>query len=423
MGIRDAWRALWARPETKASAAGPAIALQLLGRPIWTSRDYEQAARESYCRNPIAYAAIRRVSMSVAGVRAYVAAADGEEIESHPLLTLLRRPNKRSSWRALTEAVIASRMIAGNAYVERVDGVRDVLELHHLRSDRVKIVLSANGDPARYEYTASGRTVTYEAETPRGSQILHLREFNPINDVYGLSPVDPAAYDIDTHTAAQGWNKAMLDNQARPSGALVFNGPEGQTSLSDDQFRRLKDQIEDNYSGAKNAGRPMLLEGGLDWKEMGLSPKDMEFLEGQHNAARNIARVFGVPPMLLGIPGDATYSNYQEANSAFWRDTVIPMTEDYLEELSAWLGPLFGGVTIKADWDQCPALTPERDALWKRVNDSDFLTLDEKRAAVGYEPVEGGDVILVPGSDVPLSMAGGVSGGPEPTSADQLADA
>lgn len=423
MGLRDAWRALWRPAEQKASATGPAIALQLLGRPRWTERDYEQAARESYCRNSIAYAAMRRVAMSVASVPMYIAAADGEEIPDHPLGKILRRPNARTSWRALTEAVVTSRMIAGNAYVERVDGVKGVLELHNLRPDRMRVALGSNGDPIRYEYTVGGRVVNFEAEGPRGSRVLHLRNFNPINDVYGLSPVDPAAYDIDTHTSAMGWNKAMLDNQARPSGALVFNGPEGQTSLSDEQYRRLKNQIEDNYAGAQNAGRPMLLEGGLDWKEMGMSPKDMEFLEGQHNAARNIARVFGVPPVLLGIPGDATYSNYQEANSAFWRDTVMPLAQDYLDELSAWLAPFYDGVTITADWDQVAALTPERDALWKRVNESDFLTLDEKRAAVGYEPVTGGDVILVPGSDVPLNMAGGVEGGPEPDSDDDLADA
>jgi HK97 family phage portal protein len=76
--------------------------------------------------------------------------------------------------------------------------------------------------------------------------------------------------------------------------------------LSEAQFGRLKSELEVTYSGSRNAGRPLLLEFGLDWKAMSLSPKDMDFLQAKHAAAREIALAFGVPPMLLGIPGDNT---------------------------------------------------------------------------------------------------------------------
>jgi HK97 family phage portal protein len=95
--------------------------------------------------------------------------------------------------------------------------------------------------------------------------------------------------------------------------------------LSEDQFERLKRELEDSYQGKANAGRPLVLEGGLDWKPMSLSPKDMEHIEAKHVAAREIALAFGVPPMLLGIPGDNTYANYAEANRTFWRQTVLPL--------------------------------------------------------------------------------------------------
>ena len=83
--------------------------------------------------------------------------------------------------------------------------------------------------------------------------------------------------------------------------------------------------MEQSFQGARNAGRPLLLEGGLDWKAMSLSPRDMDFIELKHAAAREIALAMGVPPMLLGIPGDNTYANYQEANRSFWRQTVLPL--------------------------------------------------------------------------------------------------
>ena len=113
--------------------------------------------------------------------------------------------------------------------------------------------------------------------------VLHIRLFNPLDDYYGMSPLEAAARSIDTHNAASAWNKAMLDNAARPSGALVFAASDGH--LTTEQFDRLKSELESNYQGAANAGRPMVLEGGLDWKEMGFSPKDMEFIEAK-NAQR-----------------------------------------------------------------------------------------------------------------------------------------
>ena len=181
------------------------------------------------------------------------------------------------------------------------------------------------------------------------------------------------------------------DNAARPCGALVYSGPEGSV-LSDSQFERLKRELEDTYQGAANAGRPLLLEGGLDWKAMSLSPKDMDFMEAKHTAAREIALAFGVPPMLLGLPGDHTYSNSQEANRVFWRQTVLPVATRIGCALAQWLAPVFGAnLRLAIDTDRIDALAADRAALWGRVTAAPFLTINEKREAVGYSPIAGGD--------------------------------
>jgi HK97 family phage portal protein len=133
----------------------------------------------------------------------------------------------------------------------------------------------------------------------------------------------------------------------------------------------------------------MVLEGGLDWKPMSLTPKDMEFIATKHVAAREIALAFGVPPMLLGIPGDNTFANYAEANRTFWRQTVLPLVQRSAEALTNWLRPAFGkDVRLGFDSDAIEALSTEREALWARVGAADFITRDEKRAAVGYAPLE-----------------------------------
>ena len=266
-----------------------------------------------------------------------------------------------------------------------------VRELYALRPDRMKVVPGADGWAEAYDYTVGGRSVRFDQLGVAVPPILHLTFFHPLDDHYGLAPIEAAAVALDTHNAAARWNKALLDNAARPSGALVYAGPEG-TVLSDTQFDRLKRELDDTYQGAANAGRPLLLEGGLDWKAMSLTPKDMDFLEAKHTAAREIALAFGVPPMLLGIPGDNTYANYQEANRVFFRQTVLPLAARIGTSLAQWLAPQFGdGIRVAIDTDRIDALAADRAALWERVSDAAFLTLNEKREAVGYAPVEGGD--------------------------------
>ncbi len=196
--------------------------------------------------------------------------------------------------------------------------------------------------------------------------------------------MQPAAMAMDVHNSASRWSKALLDNAARPSGAIVYKGHEGQGSLSNDQYDRLVSEMESHHQGARNAGRPMLLEGGLDWKPMGFSPSDMEFQKTKEAAAREIALAFGVPPMLLGIPGDATYANYQEANRAFYRLTVLPLASRVTAAVGTWLTQHTGeALQLKPDLDQVPALAPEREAHWTRIAGADFLSEAEKRAMLG----------------------------------------
>ena len=255
----------------------------------------------------------------------------------------------------------------------------------------MKVIAGFDGWAEAYEYTAGGRSVRFDQTASATPPILHLTFFHPLDDHYGLAPIEAAAVAVDTHNAAARWNKALLDNAARPSGALVYSGPEGAV-LSDQQFDRLKRELTETYQGAVNAGRPLLLEGGLDWKAMSLSPKDMDFLEAKHTAAREIALAFGVPPMLLGIPGDNTFSNYQEANRVFWRQTVLPLVSRVGVSLVQWLDTA-ENLRAVVDTDRIDALASDRAALWDRVVKADFITLNEKREAVGYAPIDGGDRI------------------------------
>jgi len=370
--------------EAKASRAGPLIAFSSQGRPVWSPRGYAGFAREGFIANPIAHRAVRLIAESAASVLLETGGAPEAATRAGALIDA---PNPRQAGAALLEALYLQLLISGNAYLECVslDGVPR--ELHVLRSDRVRVVPGPNGWPEAWDYAVDGRSVRFQAGDG-ATPILHLMLSHPVDDHYGLSAMEAAATAIDIHNEASRWNKAFLDNAARPSGALVY-AADG-ANMSDEQFTRLKRELEDGFQGAANAGRPLLLEGGLDWKPLSLSPKDMDFIELKNVAAREIALAIGVPPLMLGLAGDDTHANYAEANRAFWRHTIAPLVKKTAQSLSLWLSQHLGAaVALTPDFDGVDAMTETREPLWRAITAADFLTADEKRAALGYPPVNG----------------------------------
>ncbi len=370
-------------PEQKASATGPVIAYHGAGRVAWSPRDVGSLTRTGFLGNPVGFRCVKLVAEAAAALPLVLQDRE-RRYEEHPLLSLIRRPNGAQGRAELFEALYGQLLLTGNGYLEAVpDEAGAPVELHVLRSDRMSVVPGADGWPVAYEYAVGGRKHRFDM-TGEVQPICHIRTFSPQDDHYGFSPMQAAASAVDVHNAASRWSKGLLDNAARPSGAIIYRGSDGQASLTADQYDRLVDEMASQHQGAANAGRPMLLEGGLDWKPMGFSPSDMEFQKTKEAAAREIAIAFGVPPMLLGIPGDAAYANYQEANRAFYRLTVLPLATRVAASVSEWLTRFSGeDVELRPDLDQVPALSTERDNQWRRVGNAAFLTDAEKRSLLG----------------------------------------
>lgn len=374
-------------PEQKASASGPVIAYQSGGRVAWTPRDTGSLTRAGFQGNPVGFRAVKLISEAAAALPMVLQDAE-RRYDVHPVLELMRRPNGAQGRAELLETLFGQLLLSGNGYLEAVGGEEGLpQELHVLRSDRMSVLPGSDGWPVGYDYVVGGRKHRFNV-TEGLSPICHIKSFHPQDDHYGFSPMQAAATAVDVHNSASRWSKALLDNAARPSGAIVYRGGDGQAALSPDQYDRLVNEMESHHQGARNAGRPMLLEGGLDWKPMGFSPSDMEFQKTKETASREIALAFGVPPMLLGIPGDATYANYHEAHRAFYRLTVLPLATRVAAQISEWLARFGGGgVELKPDLDQVPALASERDQQWQRVNGAEFLTDAEKRRLLGLPPI------------------------------------
>ena len=276
--LADLWRALARRVpparslERKHSAVGGlapgagggAVAWFSGFAPHWTPRTYGDFAAEGYRKNVVAFRSVRMVSEAAASVP-WKLFDGGRSVDAHPLLDLLDRPNPVQGGNALFEAFYGYLLIAGNAYLEAAADSRNLpRELYALRPDRMKVVPGPQGWPVAYLYSVAGKTHRFAVDAARGEMpILQLKSFNPLDDHYGMSPIEAAAFGIDIHNAAGAWNKALLDNAARPSGALVFEPGDGAGTLTPSQFDRLKTELARQYQGAANAGRPLLSKAAL----------------------------------------------------------------------------------------------------------------------------------------------------------------
>ncbi len=365
----------------KAAPAGarPALVRSMLGTIVsgeWP-RGYEAQVREAYLGNAVAQRAVRMVADGCGGAPFY---ANTEDQAAEALL------RTTSAGQGLMETAASHLLLHGNAYIQILcDADGAPAELYALRPERVAIEPDASGWPAAYVYKAGESTTRFPARNGLGRPtIVHLKSMHPIDDHYGLGCLGAAAGAVAIHNAATRWNKALLDNAARPSGALVYDPGEPGAALSAEQFDRLRAEMEASFAGSANAGRPMLLEGGLKWQAMSLSPADRDFVGLKAAAAREIALAFGVPPMLLGLPGDNTCANYSEANRALWRLTILPLAGKILGGVAQGLRSWRPELTLTLDLDGVPALAADRERLWAQLSDADFLTDAEKRAMLGF---------------------------------------
>ncbi len=356
-----------ARPMASLLGAGP------VGE---TPRSWESEVREAYLGNAVAQRSVRLVAEAVGGAPLTVS--------DQGLRALVEAT---SAGQGLLETCAAQLLLHGNAYVQVLTGADGrPCELFALRPERVAVEPGPTGWPAAWLYRVGGRTVRLAAEDAAGRPaLIHVKALHPLDDHYGAGALCAAAGAVRAHNAAARWHRALIDNAARPSGVLVYEPGEPGAALTDAQFTRLQEEMAAAYQGAANAGRPMLLDGGLKWQAVGLSPADLDFAALKDAAAREVALAFGVPPMLIGLPGDATYANYREASRALWRLTVLPLAGKLLGALRQGLGPWFPDARLEVDLDRVTALAEDRERLWAQVTAADFLSDAEKRSLLGLK--------------------------------------
>ena len=413
--IYDNIKNIFKTKEKKQTKEAPIVYYSSLGYDTSPKISYQDLATDGYQQNAIVYRCINEIANNASRVKIMLFRGE-QEVDNHALLDLLYNPSPTQSQVEFFQSLFTYLLISGNNYTLSIGGDRQPpTELYNLRPDRLRIRTGKRAMPLAYDYLISGQVVdSYEVDQATGnSKIKHFKLFNPLDDYYGMSPIQASSVDIDQHNLANKHNVNLLQNGARPSGAVIFKPKDetgGNVQLSEVQRNQLMNDVNTRFSGTGNAGKPMLLEGDFDWKEMGLSPKDMDFIQLKNMSAKDIALVYGVPSQLIGIPDAQTYSNFAEAKLALYNETIIPLLDRIQGDLNEWLVPQFNeqGLELRYDIDSIPAMADQRRRVFESVTSGvkdGILTRNEAREQLGYEPLEGGDQLLVPANLMPLNLA------------------
>ena len=379
---------------TKASIAAKQIQSMVVGQPQYTEEKYEQLVKEGYNKNAWVYACVRAIARAAASIplEVYDRASDGElvKVDNHPLQLLLNSPNEEQPRDDFMEAWVSFLTLAGNAYVE-MNGPSEngpPQELWLWRPDRVTIV-PGEESIREIKMNVNGQEVVLPYE-----RTLHAKFFHPTNDYFGLTPLQVARRTTDINNSTTDWNGALVQNYGAPSG--IITTPE-QVQLNEPERRRISRVIRRLFGGGRNAGKTHLLEGGLQYQQIGLSPKDMDFIDSQKMTREEICAIFGVPPQMVGIQDKSTYNNYSEARQSFYQDTVLPTLDKIVSVINHKLAPLYSDRTVVGyDRSEIEALQEDANELWKRVNENHALTINEKRVRIGLPEIPGGEVLLIP---------------------------
>ena len=373
---------------------------------------YQDLAKEGYLKNAIVYRCVNEISKGASAVPFIV--KDGEQIlEQHPLIELLNRPNPLQSYSEFFNSLYGYLLLSGNAYILKVGSdMGTPQELHQLRPDRIEIKGGSSAIPEKYKYTINGKVkAEYLVDQENGfSELKHIKLWNPLDDFYGCSPLSAAAVEVDQFNMSNKHNVNLLGNGARPSGAVIFKPKDDagyDVNLTESQRQQLLTDLNNRFQGTNNAGRPLLLEGDFDWREMGLSPKDLDFARLKHMSATDIAMCFGVPSQLVGVPDAQTYANVAEARLALYEETIIPHLRKIASDLNEWLVPMFGeNLKLEFDIDSIPALSERRKKIYENVTSAvreGIMTRNEARQIVGLEPIDGADGLYISATLFPLN--------------------
>jgi HK97 family phage portal protein len=361
--------------------------------------------------------ALDTISQAVAGLPIILEDKKSKElIQDHPALDILHTPNmeEQKTKEALFFQMAFWKLLEGDIYLNALGNInKPPTELFILKPQFITIEIDQKtGFPSLFRFNANqSQHIVFKKDVVNGrifnvrepnlSELLHDKNFNPDSTAQnptGMSEVRALLFEVNSYLESNNHNLSLLMNGARPTGVMSFNpkNPDIASTLSEQQYTRIKNQLAECDQGSGNAGKPMLLEGGLEWIPTGMSLRDMDFFNLQMEARKMIFTGLGIPEQMK-FSTSATFNNKAEARLEFYENRVLPFASDILSTLTTFLlKNRFGEESLQytVDLENVNALGLKRAARNKTINENTALTLNEKREKQGAEEIAGGDFVF-----------------------------
>lgn len=329
--------AIQAHSEKANPAYASFITFNNLPQPHSMPRAYKNFAEEGYGANDTVYKCIQYIITNGAAIppKLYSDEAHEHEIKDHPVLDLLKKPNVEQTCVDLFEAILGYFLISGNAYMLaiRPNPNKPPAELWALQPDKIKAVVDKTRGIVGYNFD----DYSDDQNPIPAANIGRMKTWNPTDPIYGKSPIEVGAIMIDQQTAAMKWNLALMQNFGKMSGAWV-----APVSLGKNERDALEAKVNDKFAGPRNAGRMPVLDAGMKWQQMAITPVDTDWKTTRSTNAIALANLFNIAPQLIGDTASSTYDNYNQAKAASYTEAIFPILDRFYAMLTNWLLPMFG---------------------------------------------------------------------------------
>lgn len=331
----------------------------------------------------------------------FIIEKNGEEIDNHPLLSILNKPNEYFDGPDFWKVWQIIKDIHGEAYIWVEASERKVFEkkgaagLHLLDPKAIRPVKDRDGILTNYEYNTGGKAVLYPQEEI-------IRSFRPdpgrVSSLGAISLLEAGKNNIHTNIQLAQHQANIIKNGGKVEGVFKFKTDGG---LTKDQLREIKEKYKTEYSEAKKAGMPLFLGGDSEYIRMGLTPAELAYLESKKVTLEDICILTEVPKAVLASVDDIKYSNAETVYKIFLSETVEPLAKSLCRALSNRFFKNQEGMRVGYR-DFVPESREEKRKDLETADKINALTINEKRNELGYDPVPDGDKILIPFSLVEL---------------------
>lgn len=352
-----------------------------------------------YSKSVYVYACVSKIAQKTASIdwqffRIKNKLGDKQELFVHEAIDLLYKPNPFQTKGQFFEKYVINKKLAGEAYILKVrqngPGTK-VVELWNLRPDYMTIVKDKELFIKAYEFNKPDGKVTFQPE-----DIIYDASPNPLDDFGGMSALFAANTRVETELNAVSYQRNFFQNNARPD--FLLKTP---TKVSNEQKEDIKESWEKRHKGAKNVGKGAILEGGLDYQQISISQREMDYIESLKMTRDDILTAFGVPKPVVAITDDVNLANAQTAMTIFLSETIVPeikrLTEKLNEEL---ISPEFGDVFYIDYVDPVPENIKEKAEVQQIQIQSGVLLINEARESWGLDPIAGGNTLYMPLSNI-----------------------